>query len=58
MMLPENLRRWYGLWVADTRTYPDVDYEKFCKRQSLLFAQLPDHFPDDEAVRKAIAGWT
>ncbi|PIL25549.1 hypothetical protein GSI_12387 [Ganoderma sinense ZZ0214-1] len=58
IVLPYNLRIWYGLRIADTRTYDNVDYQKFSQRQALLFAQNPYQFPDDQAILKSIAGWT
>ena len=57
---PPNFRlhSWYGLWVADTRTYPDVDYAKYARRLVSTLAEMADKFPADEAVRRCISGWT
>ena len=60
LSFPSNyhMHAWYGLWVTGTHAYAGVDYTAFERRQSLLFAQRPEEFPGDEAVKKCIAGWT
>ncbi|KAM5534177.1 hypothetical protein V8D89_012197 [Ganoderma adspersum] len=52
-----HLSSWFGITMADTRTFPGVDYEKWANRLPSIFGEMEADFPKDPATRKCIAGW-
>nr|VWP00431.1 N/A [Ganoderma boninense] len=54
----DHLQAWYGLSVADMRTYDEVNYSKWAKGLWNHFSQMSSQFPSGEAIQKCIAGWT